>query len=157
MRIDWLLWAPLATASIHVFEEFVWPDGFRSWYLRYRAYSKTVSTRFLFFINAGLLVTCFEGALAGRSAGGAVFLLALSAVLFSNGCWHLWASYQTHSYSPGAISGLFLYLPLGFYEYSRWLNLGKASIGLELITALIGGSYPFWSARYHRKSAPAKQ
>jgi hypothetical protein len=62
-----------------------------------------LNRRFLVIINAGLLVTLLEAALAGATPVSVALLLTFSAILFSNGCWHLWASYK--SYSPGAISG----------------------------------------------------
>ena len=150
-RIDWLLWAPLAAASLHIFEEFAWPGGFERWYRKYRGNARSVNRRFLVLINAGLLITLFEAALAGRSPLGVPLLLTFSALLFSNGCWHLWAACKSHSYSPGSISGTLLYLPLPVFEYAGWMQQGQASIGIALMSFLIGCSYPLWSALYHKQ------
>jgi len=76
-----LLWAPLIAASLHVFEEFVGPGGFRRWYRRYRGGARTVSRRVLVLINTGLLATLLEGALAGSTPFGPVLLLTFSAAL----------------------------------------------------------------------------
>jgi hypothetical protein len=152
-NVDWLLWAPLAAAGLHICEEFVWPGGFVSWYRSYRASAASVKPSFLIIINALLLFGCFEGALAGHIAIGAAYLLTLTAVLFSNGCWHLWASYASRSYSPGMITGALLYLPLGVFEYVTWVRLGQASLATAAAAILIGGSYPFWSAAYHKRHA----
>jgi Protein of unknown function with HXXEE motif len=149
--IDWLLWAPLAAASVHIFEEFAWPGGFHRWYRKYRANAKSANRRFLVIINVGLLISLFEAALAGRSPVGAPLLLTFSAILFSNGCWHLWASYTSHSYSPGAISGTLLYLPLPIFEYAGWMQLGRASWRTATLAFVIGSSYPLWSALYHKQ------
>ena len=148
--VDWLLWSPLTAASLHVFEEFAWPGGFPRWYRTYRGNAESVNRRFLFIINAGLLITLFEGAIAGRTPVGVALLLMFSAILFSNGFWHLWAGYQSHSYSPGVISGTLVYLPLGIFEYSGWIRLGRASIRTSAVALLAGMSYPLWSAAYHR-------
>jgi len=150
LKVDSLLWSPLAAASLHVFEEFAWPGGFPRWYRTYRGNAKSVNRCFLVIINAGLLITLFEGAIAGRTPVGVALLLTFSAILFSNGCWHLWASYKSHSYSPGVISGVLVYLPLGLFEYSGWIRLGRASIGTAAVALLAGMSYPLWSAAYHR-------
>jgi hypothetical protein len=150
-RIDWLLWAPLATASLHIFEEFAWPGGFQRWYRKYRANATSVNRRFLVIINVGLLITLFEAALAGRSPVGAPLLLTFSAILFSNGCWHLWASYASRCYSPGAITGALLYLPLPIFEYAGWMHLGRASAWTAILAFVIGSSYPLWSALYHKQ------
>ncbi|SRR6266498_4626942 len=154
VHIDWLLWAPLTAACLHIFEEFAWPGGFPSWYRRYRHDAASVKPRFLVIINALLLFGCFEGALAGHNVVGAAYLLTLTAVLFSNGCWHLWASYISHCYSPGMITGTLLYLPLGVFEYVMWFRLGQASLATATVALLIGGSYPLWSAAYHKRSVP---
>jgi hypothetical protein len=39
----------------------------------------------------------------------------MSAVLCSNGIWHAWASYKSHSYSPGVVTGMLIYAPLAVY------------------------------------------
>ena len=149
LNIEWLCWAPLAASSIHIFEEFAWPGGFPRWYRSYRKDAKSANRRFLIFINAGLLITLIEAAMAARTLIGVALLLTFSAVLFSNGCWHLWASYKSRSYSPGAISGTFLYLPLLWFEYTGWVRLGRASLGAAAVAFSIGISYPLWSALYH--------
>jgi hypothetical protein len=151
VNVDWLSWSPLAAASLHVFEEFAWPGGFPRWYRTYRGNAKSVNRRFLVVINTGLLITLLEGAIAGRTPVGAALLLTFSAILFSNGCWHLWASYRSHSYSPGVISGVLVYLPLGLFEYSEWIRLGRVSLGTAAVALLIGTSYRLWSAAYHKR------
>lgn len=149
--LEWLLWAPLGAACLHVVEEFVWPGGFLAWYRTYRGGAATVNRRFLVIINAGLLVTLLEGALAGNTLFGVVVLLTFSGVLFSNGCWHLWASRKSHAYSPGTVTGTSLYLALPFFQYFGWMRLGRISPTTAILVLLIGTSYPLWSALYHRK------
>jgi hypothetical protein len=149
-QVAWLLWIPLMAACLHIFEEFVWPGGFPRWYQKYRGNASSVNRRFLVIINAALLIGLFEAALSGPTSVGVIWLLIFSAILFSNGCWHLWASCRSRSYSPGAISGTLLYLPLGVCEYAGWMRLGRASLGTAALALLIGCSYPLWSALYHR-------
>jgi Protein of unknown function with HXXEE motif len=81
-------------------------------------------------------------ALAGRTPVGVALLLIFSAILFSNGCWHVWASYNSRSYSPGTISGTVLYLPLALFEYTGWMQLGRASGWTAILAFVIGSSYP---------------
>jgi Protein of unknown function with HXXEE motif len=149
--IEWLVWAPLIAASVHILEEFAWPGGFPSWYRHYRANPKSANPRFLAIINAGLLITLFEAALAARSPAGVPLLLTSSAILFSNGCWHLWASWMSHSYAPGTISGALLYLPLALLEYAGWMQAGRVSWSTATLSFVIGSSYPVWSALYHKQ------
>lgn len=134
-----------------MFEEFVWPGGFQRWYRKYRGNAKSANRPFLIIVNVGLLITLFEAALAGRSPVGAPLLLTFSAILFSNGCWHLWASYRSHSYAPGAISGTLLYLPLAIFEYAGWMQLGRASLWTAALAFAAGCSYPLWCALYHKQ------
>jgi hypothetical protein len=126
------------------------------WYRKYRGNATSVNRRFLVIINAGLLISLFEGAVAGRTPVGVALLLTFSGLLFSNGCWHLWASYRSHSYSPGAISGTILYLPLALFEYAGWIRLGRASLWTAALALSIGCTYPLWSALYH-KQPPKKE
>jgi hypothetical protein len=147
--MDWLRWAPLGAASLHILEEFVYPGGFAAWYRRYRPDASRITTRFLVIINAGLLVMCGDAALLGRTPLGVAYWLGISALLCSNGCWHAWASYRQRAYSPGVITGLTIYLPLACYGYFQFLHSGAASIRTALIAGIIGSSYPIWSAAYH--------
>jgi hypothetical protein len=154
-NIEWLRWAPLAFASLHIFEEFVWPGGFMRWYRVYRGNTKSVNRTFLVIINAGLLITLFEAAIAARTSAGVALLLTFSGVLFSNGCWHVWASYKGHAYSPGTITGVLLFLPLAFYECAGWIRLSRTSFWTTIVALSIGATYPLWSAMYHGR--PQKQ
>ena len=138
--MDWLRWSLAAAAGAHIFEEFAWPGGFQRWYQKYRTNAKSMNRRFLVIINVGLLISLFEAALAGRSPVGVPLLLTFSAILFSNGCWHLWASYTSHSYSPGTITGTLLYLPLPIFEYAGWIQLGRASRWTATLAFVIGSS-----------------
>jgi hypothetical protein len=149
--MDWLRWAPLGAASLHIVEEFVFPGGFAAWYRQYRHEASRITTRFLVIINAALLVMCGDVALLGRTPVGIAYWLAISALLCSNGCWHAWASYRLRAYSPGLITGMTIYVPLAVYGYVEFLRSGAASVRTALIAGMIGSSYPIWSAVYHRK------
>jgi len=156
-RFESLAWAPLAAALLHMGEEFVWPGGFYGWYRTYRANAKSVSRRFLVILNVGLAITLIEAALAARTPFGPPALLLFSALLFSNGCWHLWAAFTSHAYSPGMISGALAYPALLLFEYIGWLQLGRATAWLAALAFLAGISYPLWSALYHRQGQSSER
>lgn len=126
------------------------PGGFSHWYKTYRSNAKCVNRGFLVIINGGLLITLFEGAMAGSPPFGAGLLLTFSGILFPNGCWHLWAGYRSHAYSPGTIAGMLLDLPLAVFEYCGWIRIGRASLWTATATLLNSVSYPLWSPLYHR-------
>jgi len=154
MTTDWLPWAPLGAASVHIFEEFVYPGGFTAWYRRYRVDASRITPRFLIIVNAALLVACGNVALLGRLSFGVAYWLLIAAVMCSNGAWHAWASYKSREYSPGLITGVIVYIPLAVFGYAQFLKSGAASIATALIAAAIGGSYHLWSALYHKTSQP---
>jgi Protein of unknown function with HXXEE motif len=148
--MTWLPWAPLAAVILHICEEFVYPGGFAEWYRRYRANASRVTSRFLVIINAVLLLACVDIGILGRTTTGVGYWLTIMALLCSNGIWHLWASYKSHSYSPGVVTGVLIYVPLALYGYVYFLRSGATSIGSALVAVIVGGSYQFWSALYHR-------
>jgi hypothetical protein len=148
--MDWLMWTPLVSASLHICEEFLVPGGFPAWYRRYRTDPSRITRRLLVIVNAALLVACCNIVLLGRTPLGVAYWLTISALLASNGCWHAWASYKSHTYSPGVVTGVAVYVPLAAYGYSQFVRSGAASIGTAALACIIGGSYQFWSAAYHR-------
>jgi hypothetical protein len=148
--MDWLAWAPLAAASCHIFEEFVWPGGFAAWYRQYRSNASRITTRMLVIVNVALLAACVNYALVANTQFGVAALLGLSALLCSNGLWHAWASVKTHTVSPGVVTGILLYVPLMIVEFNVYLRAGRVSVRVAALAAAIGGSYHLWSALYHR-------
>lgn len=149
---QWLLWAPLTAALAHIFEEFVWPGGFMSWYRRYRGSSvQSITPRFLVIVNVILLAVCVDAALVTTTRFGIAYWIAVSAILASNGVWHLWAAIKVSEYSPGMVTGSMLYIPLAIYGCLYFLSLGAVSYESALFALLFGGSYPVWSAMFHRR------
>lgn len=148
--MNWLAWALLCAAALHIFEEFVWPDGFAAWYRRYKpGRARSITPRFLVIINVLLLILCYDAAvLLTRSYGRVVWLLT-AALLAGNAVWHLIGTVETRSYSPGLVTGLVLYIPLAVVGYLRILSFTGTDVGLGIVAALIGGSYHWWSAAFH--------
>lgn len=123
---QWLPWAPLAAALAHICEEFVWPGGFTSWYRRYRGSSvQSITPRFLAIVNATLLAVCVDAAFATGTPFGVAYWIAVSAILASNGAWHLWAAIKERAYSPGMVTGLIFYLPLAIYGCIHFLSRAR--------------------------------
>jgi hypothetical protein len=146
----WLLWAPLAAACAHIVEEFAWPGGFMAWYREYRGPAASrITPRFLVFINAALLIGCWDAAAATDTPVTRAFWLAMCAVLGANGCWHVWAAVRTRRYSPGVVTGVLLYIPLAAYGFATSIGSGRVAAGTAAASALIGASYPIWSAIFH--------
>lgn len=154
--MNWLLWAPLAAASLHIFEEFVFPGHFSEWYVRYKpGIRKSATGRFLVVINALLLILCYNVGALGPSRTGVAGWLGVMAMLAANGVWHLRGMVKTRCYSPGVLTGLLVYLPLAVYGYVFFLLSKQASILTALIALVIGASYQLWSNLFHRLRARA--
>jgi hypothetical protein len=151
----WLLWAPLGAAVVHILEEFVWPGGFMNWYRRYRGPSVTsITPRFLIIVNVVLLAVCLNVAFVDDTPIGVAYWIGISAILASNGLWHVWAAVKGRVYSPGMVTGLLLFVPLAVYGCIHFVRSGSVSIGGAVTALLIGGSYPWWSAVYHAQRRP---
>jgi uncharacterized membrane protein len=147
-------WSLAIAASLHIVEEFVWPGGFKEWWIAYRPETAgSVSNQFLIGINALLIAMSVLIAFAVQAprGNGVAALLTLAALLFSNAVFHLIGAVQTRRYSPGMVTGFLLYMPLAVIGYSWFLQSGRASTGTAIVAALLGGSYHFISFARHRR------
>ncbi|HET7434606.1 MAG TPA: HXXEE domain-containing protein [Thermoanaerobaculia bacterium] len=149
-----LFWLPLAAASAHITEEFVWPGGFGKWYRGYRPeIAPSMTTRFLFWINAALLFGCFAVGVDQKASFGPMFFLAMCAMLAQNGVFHLIATLRARRYSPGVVTGVVAYLPLAAYGYWFLTTRGNVSISDAIVAAAIGLTYPILSLLNHKRRA----
>ncbi len=143
--MNWIRWAPLAAASLHIVEEFVWPGGFAAWDRAYRpAFASTITPRFHIIINGLLLILCYDAGQLGPTPTGVALWLTVSALLAGNAIWHLVGAYKTRRYSPGMVTGLLLYLPLMVWGYVSFLHAGLASYATAIVAFVVGASYTLW-------------
>ena len=148
---------PLLAASSHVFEEFVYPGGFRAWYRSYRPeIASSLSVRYLVTINVILLAVCALVAVAAPSPNGAANWFVLTSILFWNAIFHIRAAIRMRRYSPGVITSVALYIPLAVL--GSWSLLQQRLIPWPLALGCIGiGSfYHAFSLRNHRRRAKAQ-
>ncbi len=107
---------PLAYLA-HLAEE--WWGGFVPWS---QQYGPMTGEKFL-VLNAVIWPALVVAAiLAWRFSRFGVAALVVSAVLGLNGVLHLLSSLATGTYSPGAVTGAVLYLPLAI---AIWRNAGQ--------------------------------
>lgn len=105
-------WAWLFPASylVHIVEEY-W-GGFPAWIARFWGVESSLSN-FLSW-NVGALVMMAVGVvLVLKTKSYRWLLVSYGAVVLINGLAHSIASVLTKSYSPGLVSGLLLFVPLG--------------------------------------------
>jgi hypothetical protein len=149
-----LFWTLPIAAAAHVFEEFAFPGGFKEWYARYRPETATSFTPvFAIGINTLLLVLCSIPLLGGPTPRSVALWLTLAAVLVGNTIFHARATLKMGEYSPGLVTALLLYLPLGIIGFTHFLRAGYASAGTAISAALIGGAYNVFAANNHRRRA----
>jgi hypothetical protein len=150
--MDWLPWAPVVAASLHIFEEFAWPGGFADWYRRYKpSRTKSLTPRFLIIINGLLLVLCYDAGALRSGRYGYELWLAIAALLAGNGVWHIIGTVKTRSYSPGVVTGTLLYIPMALLGGRQILDLPETELGAAAIAIVIGLSYHWWSAAFHNR------
>jgi Protein of unknown function with HXXEE motif len=166
--VNWLWWAPLGAAVLHIGEEFVYPGGFASWDREFRpAIRSSITPGLHLFVNALLLLACVSVGISGMPGAAIVVSglrfrsvvpaslsvagwLALAALLFSNAVFHLVGTYQTKRLSPGVRTGLLLYVPLALVGYWHFMHAGQASAIAAASSASLGGSYHLWASLAHR-------
>ena len=155
--LAWWLAAPLIAASLHVFEEFVFPGGFRIWYARYRPeIGASLTVKFLVIVNAVMLSVCALVALVGPSANGAANWFVITTILFWNAIFHLRAAVRMRSYSPGMITGAFLYIPMAVVGSVVVLRARLVPWVLAVACVGVGSLYQVFSLRNHRRRAKAQ-
>lgn len=110
----WLLALFPLTYALHVMEEAFVGETFPAWFSRVTGAG--LSRPEFFLINAvGLLVIGGAAIAAGRRPGRTPLQPMLGTLVLVNGMLHVGATLLTGGYSPGAVTGLLLWIPLGVW------------------------------------------
>ncbi|HWS98860.1 MAG TPA: HXXEE domain-containing protein [Pyrinomonadaceae bacterium] len=111
-------WAWLLPASYlaHIAEEY-W-GGFPAWIARFWGVESSVDN-FLSWNGGALVMMCVGVALVLLTKSYRWLLVSFGTVVLINGVVHALASVATWSYSPGLITGLLFYVPLGLFTLRR--------------------------------------
>jgi hypothetical protein len=111
-------WAWLFPASylLHIAEEY-WGD-FPAWIARFWGVESSVAN-FLSWNGGAWVMMCVGVALVLRTKSYRWLLVSFGTVVLINGLVHALASVVTRSYSPGLVTGLLLYVPLGLFTLRR--------------------------------------
>ena len=108
-QIVWLL--PFAYL-LHLCDEYFSGEGFAKWFSGLFEVSLSIND-FIIINLFGFAATLLIAILYSFKRINNFIIAALAALFFVNGLIHLAASIFTLSYSPGTITGVILYLPLG--------------------------------------------
>ena len=138
--MTWIFPAFLAASAVHMLEEYGYPGGFPDLMKRMNPrFAAHVTTPFAVLINGLQLLLCAVAiAVGGRPL---VFSMSIAGLLFINGMVHLGACTRLGKYTPGAITGALLYLPLSIYAYGALIRSGALAPGAALLTGLLGLLY----------------
>lgn len=129
----WIWLFPL-TYLAHIAEEY-W-GGFYRWIARIVGGALTAE-QFLSLNTIFWLVMTAAIAFAFSSRAGAWLVIAFGAVVLINGSAHVLGSIFTRSYSPGAVSGLLLWIPLGVFTLRRaWRYASRSSFIIGMLLGI---------------------
>ena len=112
-------WLFPATYALHILEEVWGGEGFAAWMARV-AGVELAARQFLVWNALALLLMVVGVLLAERFRHLRWLLVAYGVAFLLNALSHLVASLYTASYSPGLVSGLLLWLPLGALALLRY-------------------------------------
>jgi hypothetical protein len=138
----------MATASwLHLFEEFVYPGGFLRW-IRLWFPSAKLGVGDAIVIN-GLFVGFVAMPLVSDVRGAPVVAISIPAILVINAFLHVGGTIATQRYSPGVVTAVLLYWPIGAYavfSMSRHWNLSGTTVAKGLLLGVCWHSIPFLRA-----------
>ena len=129
--------------ALHHFEEHV-IFNFREWRLRYFLDNNTLSTEeVLIRLISLLLIVTFIHLIKNNRGSAHIVLFFLMTTQVVNAFFHIFFSFYFSDFSPGAITGLLLYLPVNYLIFKAAFIEGYLRSYFELILLLIAGSVTF--------------
>lgn len=141
----WAWLFPL-TYLVHIAEEYWCGAGFYRWIGRVVGAELSAQT----FLNLNaifwvVMTAAVVSTLWTRAADWPI--TALGAIVLINGLAHTIGSLLTQSYSPGLVSGLCLWIPLGIWTLRRaWLCGRQAALGWGIALGLLLHGLVSWTA-----------
>lgn len=112
----WTLLFPL-TYAVHIAEELWAGETFYRWVSRVAAVD--LSREEFLAMNAIAMLVMIGGVIVANLMTVRLPIVALAAVTALNGTLHVFGTIVSGSYSPGVISGVLLWIPLGVYALRR--------------------------------------
>ena len=118
---------------IHHFEEHI-IFNFREWRLKYFLDNNSLTTEeVLLRLLAVLLIWVFIHSIKRNRASAHVILFFLMTTQVVNAIFHVFFSFYFLDFSPGAITRVFLYLPVNYFIFKAALNEGYLSNEKDLV------------------------
>jgi len=130
----WVIFLPIAFLA-HICEEWLGGPGFPAW--TQSTFSVGVSpARFVLMSGGGLLVMTVSIIAALRDRRGAWLAVTFAAMITVNGLLHAIATAAFSTYSPGTITGLLVFVPLGSLAL---LSMSRCLPRHQFVLAALGG------------------
>jgi hypothetical protein len=138
------IWLYPATYLLHILEETFTGERFYNWIRR--IVGRRVPARAFLVLNACFFALMIAAVSILQAGGWGWLLPALGTITAVNGFGHFIGSLATRSYSPGLITGILMWLPLGIagLTLSRsalsaeawWLGVAAGAIASGLIISI---------------------
>ena len=129
--------------AIHHYEEHV-IFNFREWRLNYFLDNNAIATEEVLIRLISLLLIVIFIHLIKKNRGSAhVVLFFLMTTQVVNAFFHIFFSFYFADFSPGAITGIILYLPTNYLIFKAAFNEGFIKSYLELFLIFIVGATTF--------------
>ncbi len=122
-RTNWWWLVLPASYLAHLCEEWWGGEGFARWTARVLG-APVSETRFIVVNGLAAPFFILGTVLAIARSSWAWFIVTLGTIVLVNGLLHLMGSVASRSYSPGLVTGMVLYLPLGILA----LRTGRARL-----------------------------
>tara|TARA_B100001758_G_scaffold222840_1_gene213098 strand:+ start:164 stop:700 length:537 start_codon:yes stop_codon:yes gene_type:complete len=137
-----ILLSPLVYV-IHHFEEHI-VFNFREWRLSYFLDNNPLSTEeVLLRLLTVMLIMIFLHSIKRNKPSAHIILFFLMTTQIVNACFHVFFSFYFSHFSPGAITGVLLYLPINYLIFKAALRQGLIGSKKEIGYLFILGACTF--------------
>ena len=119
------IWLFPATYILHILEESLGGERFYAWIRRVTG--RAIPAVAFFALNGIFFLSMIIAVVALRAGEVPWLLPALGTLTTINGLGHLAGTFATRTYSPGLVSGVLLWIPLGIA--ALWLSRPSLSSG----------------------------
>jgi hypothetical protein len=130
----WVIFLPMAFLA-HICEEWLGGPGFPAWTQSTLGIGVSPA-RFVLLSGSGLVVMTVSIVAALRAPGGAWLAATFAAMITLNGLLHVLATAAFSTYSPGTITGLLVFVPLGSLTL---LSMSRRLPRHQFVLAALGG------------------
>ena len=128
---------------VHHYEEHI-IFNFKEWRLSYFLDNNPLtSEEMLIRLAAFLLIIIFVHQIKQNRASALLVLYFVMTTQVVNAIFHVFFSFYFADFSPGAITGVLLYLPINYLIYKAAMNEGDIKYNVEILILFILGAATF--------------